>query len=95
MRSVHNPGKEGYRYDVIHPVTGKPCTEPMMGYRFPKTTLDELIANTRIIFGNDESKLICQVPCDCSLFFERAPAWLSATSSGLAPARDGLRLAAE
>ncbi|MBI4000420.1 MAG: site-specific DNA-methyltransferase, partial [Nitrospira defluvii] len=32
MRSVHNPGKEGYRYDVIHPETGKPCTQPMMGY---------------------------------------------------------------
>lgn len=24
-QSVHNPGKEGYRYDVLHPVTGKPC----------------------------------------------------------------------
>ena len=28
MRSVHNPGKEGYRYDVIHPETGKPCPQP-------------------------------------------------------------------
>lgn len=24
-QSVHNPGKEGYRYDVIHPKTHKPC----------------------------------------------------------------------
>ena len=35
MRSVHNPGKEGYRYNVIHPVTKRPCKQPMMGYRFP------------------------------------------------------------
>ena len=36
-QSVHNPGKEGYRYDVIHPETGLPCKQPLMGYRFPKT----------------------------------------------------------
>jgi adenine-specific DNA-methyltransferase len=24
-QSVHNPGKEGYRYDVLHPVTKKAC----------------------------------------------------------------------
>ena len=58
MRSVHNPGKEGYRYDVLHPRTGKPCTEPMMGYRFPKETMDRLLADNRILFGEDESKLI-------------------------------------
>ena len=58
MRSVHNPGKEGYRYDVIHPDTGKPCTQPMMGYRFPESSMRDLIANGRILFGEDESKLI-------------------------------------
>ena len=58
MRSVHNPGKEGYRYDVIHPTTGKPCEQPMMGYRFPKTTMDELLSQKRIIFGDDHTKLI-------------------------------------
>lgn len=58
MRSVHNPGKEGYRYDVIHPQTGKPCTQPMMGYRFPEDTMGELLSQGRILFGNDESKLI-------------------------------------
>lgn len=58
MRSVHNPGKEGYRYDVIHPRTGKPCTQPMMGYRFPKERMDELLKQKRIIFGDDETKLI-------------------------------------
>jgi DNA modification methylase len=58
MRAVHNPGKEGYRYDVIHPTTGKPCTQPMMGYRFPPETMNELLAQNRILFGEDESKLI-------------------------------------
>ncbi len=58
MRSVHNPGKEGYRYDVLHPRTGKPCAEPMMGYRFPEDTMKELLSEKRIIFGEDETKLV-------------------------------------
>ncbi|MCI0562356.1 MAG: site-specific DNA-methyltransferase, partial [Nitrososphaera sp.] len=58
MRAVHNPGKEGYRYDVIHPKTGKACTEPMMGYRFPPETMKELLAQDRILFGEDDTKLI-------------------------------------
>lgn len=58
MRSVHNPGKEGYRYDVLHPDTGKACTQPMMGYRFPESTMNELLAQKRIIFGTDETKLV-------------------------------------
>ncbi|MCY4166248.1 MAG: site-specific DNA-methyltransferase [Gammaproteobacteria bacterium] len=57
-RSVHNPGREGYRYDVIHPVTGKPCKQPLMGYRFPESTMDRLLAEDRVIFGADESKII-------------------------------------
>ena len=57
-RSVHNPGREGYRYDVFHPVTGKPCREPLMGYRFPQSTLEKLLAEDRVIFGKDESKII-------------------------------------
>ncbi|MEI6639682.1 MAG: site-specific DNA-methyltransferase, partial [Chlorobium sp.] len=58
MRSVHNPGKEGYRYDVLHPVTQLSCKQPMMGYRFPQETLERLIFEDRILFGNDETKLI-------------------------------------
>lgn len=57
-QSVHNPGKEGYRYDVIHPKTGKPCKQPLMGYRFPETTMKELVANKKILYGNDENKII-------------------------------------
>ena len=57
-RSVHNPGKEGYRYDVIHPDTGKACKQPLMGYRFPEETMKRLLSERRVLFGDDESKLI-------------------------------------
>jgi|ERR1017187_4502090 DNA modification methylase len=57
-QSVHNPGKEGYRYDVIHPDTKKPCAEPLMGYRFPLETIEELLAQKRILFGGDETKIV-------------------------------------
>lgn len=57
-RSVHNPGKRGYYYDVIHPVTGKPCTLPLMGYRFPEESMRQLISQNKIIYGDDESKII-------------------------------------
>ncbi|MCV9382204.1 putative methyltransferase [Aeromonas rivipollensis] len=57
-QSVHNPGKEGYRYDVLHPQTGKPCKEPLMGYRFPQETMNRLLAEKKILFGEDETKII-------------------------------------
>lgn len=57
-QSVHNPGKEGYRYAVMHPDTRKPCKQPLMGYRFPKKTMDQLLADGRILFGDDETKII-------------------------------------
>ena len=57
-RSVHNPGKQGYYYDVLHPVTGKPCTPPLMGYRFPEESMRLLIAQDKIIYGEDENKII-------------------------------------
>lgn len=57
-QSVHNPGREGYRYDVIHPNTHLPCTQPLMGYRFPKETMDDLLARKKILFGVNEKKII-------------------------------------
>ena len=57
-QSVHNPGREGYRYDVFHPVTGKPCVQPLMGYRFPESTMKELLDSGRVLFGEDENKII-------------------------------------
>lgn len=57
-QSVHNPGREGYRYDVIHPRTKKPCKEPLMGYRFPEETMKGLLKDGRILFGEDENKIV-------------------------------------
>ena len=57
-RSVHNPGKNGYYYDIIHPTTGKPCTPPLMGYRFPEASMRKMIEEGRILFGEDENKLV-------------------------------------
>jgi DNA modification methylase len=57
-QSVHNPGKEGYRFNIIHPVTKKPCAQPMMGYRFPQETAERLIKENRVLFGEDETKII-------------------------------------
>ena len=57
-QSVHNPGKDGYRYDVMHPDTKKPCKEPLMGYRFPKSSMNRLLDEGKILFGDDENKII-------------------------------------
>lgn len=57
-QSVHNPGRGGYHYDVIHPTTGKPCKEPLMGYRFPETSMQVLLDTGKILFGKDENKII-------------------------------------
>jgi adenine-specific DNA-methyltransferase len=57
-QSVHNPGKEGYRYDVIHPVSGKPCKQPLLGYRFPEETMKRLIEEGRVLFGANENKIV-------------------------------------
>lgn len=57
-QSVHNPGKDGYRYDVIHPESKMPCKQPLMGYRFKESTMRNLIANDRIIYGKDHNKIV-------------------------------------
>ncbi len=56
-QSVHNPGKEGYRYDVFHP-NGKPTKQPLLGYRFPWETMLQLLADKRILFGDSEDKIV-------------------------------------
>jgi adenine-specific DNA-methyltransferase len=56
MRALHNPGKEGYRYDLPHP-NGQPVVQPLRGYRYPESRMAELVEQGRIIFGADEREL--------------------------------------
>ncbi|PWQ97870.1 site-specific DNA-methyltransferase [Leucothrix pacifica] len=57
-QSVHNPGKEGYRYNILHPVTGENCKQPLMGYRFPESTMIKLLEDDKVLFGDDHNKTI-------------------------------------
>lgn len=57
-RAVHNPGKDGHFYDIIHPKTKKVCDPPARGYRFPWETMKQMIADGKIIFGKDENQIV-------------------------------------
>lgn len=48
----------GYKYEVIHPLTQKPCKIPEKGFRFAESTMREMISNNDIMFGPDETTLI-------------------------------------
>lgn len=43
-----------YFIPLIHPVTGKECPVPERGWRFPLSSINELLRNGEIIFGEDE-----------------------------------------
>jgi adenine-specific DNA-methyltransferase len=57
-QSVHKPDTKGYRYEIPHPTTGRPCKMPANGYRFPEATMLQLIADDKILFGEDENKIV-------------------------------------
>ncbi|MCD1644525.1 site-specific DNA-methyltransferase [Aurantimonas coralicida] len=57
-RSVHNPGKMGYVWELFNPKTNQDVPKPLMGYRFPEDTRDKLLAEDRIIFSDDPDQLI-------------------------------------
>lgn len=52
------PGGGGPKYEVIHPITGKPCKCPDAGWRFPSLKrMQEEIESGRVVFGADETTL--------------------------------------
>ena len=53
--NIAGPNYGQYRYDVIHPVTGKVCKEPASGWRFSEETMIERINAGLIHFGDDET----------------------------------------
>lgn len=49
------PGGNGPMYDVIHPVTGKPCKKPASGWRHQEPEMKKLIAEGRVAFKKDHT----------------------------------------
>lgn len=47
------PGGNGPMYDVIHPVTRKPCKKPASGWRYQQPEMKKLIAEGRVAFKKD------------------------------------------
>ena len=46
---------EDYRVPLIHPITKKKCAMPTKGWRFPSETMQELLKQDLILFGEDET----------------------------------------
>lgn len=45
----------GYMFDIIHPITGKPCPKPAYGWRWPETTFWEYANSGEVAWGLDET----------------------------------------
>lgn len=54
MAAPDRPETRSHR-PLIHPVTNKPCPVPAKGWRNPDNTMDKLLKEGLIIFGNDEN----------------------------------------
>ena len=56
------------RYDILHPVTNKPCKKPSTGWRWEESRTEAALAEkpARIHFGVDETT----IPCRKSYLFE-------------------------
>lgn len=53
--NISGPNFGQYRYDVLHPITGKVVKEPASGWRYPQTTMEERIKQGLVHFGKDET----------------------------------------
>lgn len=53
--NISGPNYGQYRYDVIHPITGKVVKEPASGWRYPEDTMKERIKQNLVHFGKDET----------------------------------------
>ena len=50
-----NPHPGGYTFDIIHPITKKPCPKPTNGWRWPLSTFTQYDAIGEIEWGKDET----------------------------------------
>jgi adenine-specific DNA-methyltransferase len=54
--NINWPGGNGPRYEVLHPVTKRPCKLPISGWRYPTPErFWEEYGKGRIVFGTDET----------------------------------------
>jgi len=56
--SVHNPKAGGYVYDIYHPTTKGKMRMPSNGYRFPYESYLDLDKEKKILYGEDENRII-------------------------------------
>lgn len=56
--SVHNTKPGGYDFEIYHPVTKLPMNKPANGYRFPEETFKSLDSDGKIIYGENEKRII-------------------------------------
>ena len=56
---ISGPHFGQYRYNVLHPVTGKVVKEPASGWRYPEYTMLERIREGLVHFGKDETTVPC------------------------------------
>jgi len=56
-RNLDKPDIYGYKYDVYHPVTREICRRPYNGWRYPEDSMNKLIAEGRILFGKDHTRI--------------------------------------
>ena len=50
-----NPHSGGYTYDIIHPITNKPCPKPANGWRWPENTFKIYDLQGEIEWGKDDT----------------------------------------
>ena len=55
--SMEKPKDPCYFYDIIHPITKKPCKIPKKGWRMPENTYYNWLEQNLIFFGKDESTI--------------------------------------
>ncbi|MDO5851943.1 MAG: site-specific DNA-methyltransferase, partial [Methanobacteriaceae archaeon] len=55
--SMEKPKNPCYFYNIIHPITKKPCKIPKKGWRMPEKTMLQYLNNNLIIFGENEKTI--------------------------------------
>ncbi len=51
------PGGNGPQYEILHPITGKPCRIPSRGWGFIEETMKTKIAEGKVYFGDSHTKV--------------------------------------